>query len=101
MVPTWVNMVRDPIERFVSSFSYQRRMQRFKTPKRRILKPPKEWFEKNISSCVLFGDPECQYNPESAYPKQQILTYFCGSSPECQRIGSKIALQKGSLNKVK
>ena len=96
-------MVRDPVERFVSSFSYRRKNSSYHRKQWKIHQgiPPKEWFEKNISSCVLSGDPECQYNPESNYPTEQILTYFCGSSPECKRMGSKLALQKGSSYQVK
>ena len=100
LVPTWINVIRDPVDRFESSFSYQREKHRWKHSKRRRLKPPKEWFEKNITTCILYGDPECQYNPESDYPKQQILTFFCGSSPECKQVGSKAALQKGILIQI-
>ena len=83
LVPTWINVVRDPVDRFESHFSYMREKHRWKPSKRRGLIPPKEWFEKNITTCILYGDPECQYNPESDptihnqyYPKTQILTFF-------------------------
>ena len=92
LVPTWINVIRDPVDRFESHFSYQRNKHR--------TMGNKEWFEKNITTCILYGDPECQYNPESDYPKQQILTFFCGSSPECKQVGSKAALQKGILIQI-
>ena len=56
-----------------------------------------EWCSKDINACITSGDPECQFNPESNYLREHQLTYFCGSSPECMRTGSKVALQKGII----
>ena len=54
----FINFVRDPVERIISNFFYQR------TPYRWLggkidEKPNKEWFNKNIDTCVLKQDPEC------------------------------------------
>ena len=75
--PNWINVVREPVERFASLFRYHR------NPKRWIgsNKPPKSWFAKEFSDCVLAGDPECQHDPKGNYLAEQQLTYFCGSSP--------------------
>ena len=93
VVPSWVNIIRDPVDRFVSLFYYLRAKHRWT---HQLQRPPKEWFEKDINNCIIFGDPECQFNPELNFLKENQLTYFCGSSPECKKVGSKAALQKGS-----
>ena len=93
LVPSWVNVVRDPIDRFVSRFNYLRTEKRWTD---RLQRPPKEWFEKDINNCILSGDLECQFNSQLKILKEHQLTYFCGSSPECQMVGSKAALQKGN-----
>ena len=59
-------------------------------------KTPQEWCYKDINTCITSGDRECQFNPESNNLREHQLTYFCGSSPECKRTGSKVALQKGT-----
>ena len=93
LVPSWVNNVRDPIDRFVSQFNYLRTEKRWA---KQLQRPPKEWFEKDINNCIISGDLECQFNSELKILKEHQLTYFCGSSPECQIVGSKAALQKGN-----
>ena len=92
LIPTWINMVRDPVDRYVSLFNFLRSEHRWLN---QLQKPPEEWFEKDINKCIISGDPECQFNSDSNYLKEQQLTYFCGSSPECKRVGSKAAFQKG------
>ena len=87
-------MVRDPIDRFVSFFYYVRSEKSWSSMSG-THKPPKEWFDKDINTCVTSGDLECQFNPESKYLREHQLTFFCGSSPECMRVGSRAALQKG------
>ena len=96
LIPTWINVVRDPVDRFVSTFHFLRSENRW-TDKPHI--PPKDWFHKDINDCIIQGDAECQFNPDSKYLKEHQLTYFCGSSPECKRVGSKAALQKGEIGK--
>ena len=90
-------MVRDPVERFISEFYYQRKKFRSKCHTHKI---SQEWCSKDISACITSGDPECQFNPESSRPQEHQLSYFCGSSPECMRTGSTVALQKGIFFKL-
>ena len=93
--PSWVNVVRDPVDRFVSLFYFLR------TPKRwlgKADKPPDEWFHKDLNNCIISGDLECQFNSDLKYLKEHQLTYFCGSSPECKVVGSRAALQKAKYN---
>ena len=75
-VPNWINVVREPIERYASLFRYHRHPKRWKGS----IKPPKSWFAKDFSDCVLHGDPECQFDPKGNYLTEHQLTYFCGSS---------------------
>ena len=64
-------------------------------------KPPfhdfQSWFNKSIESCILSGDPECSMSPGIHHREQQ-LTFFCGNSPECRRIGSRRALMAAMEN---
>ena len=95
--PTWINMVRDPVERFVSNFHWERSEYLWSLHSW-LLQPPQEWFDKDINTCIISGDSECQFNPESKYLKEHQLTYFCGSSPECKHVGSMAALHKAKYN---
>ena len=96
--PLWVNMVRDPVDRFVSLFYFLRSKKRWQD---REEKPPDEWFQKDMSDCVLSGDLECQFNPDRRILKEHQLTFFCGSAPECKVVGSRAALQKAKYNAEK
>ena len=51
-----------------------------------------EWFDKDLSECILSRDPECQLN--RTFLTEQQLTYFCGSAPECMQLGNEDALNK-------
>merc|ERR1712029_27881 len=44
---------------------------------------------------------ECQFNPQSMYLREQQLTFFCGSAPECKVMGSRAALEKAKFNAEK
>ena len=63
----WINMVRDPVDRFVSLFYFLRAEKRWANPAK--ARPPQSWFDKDLSHCVLSGDPECQFNPKSRWVK--------------------------------
>ena len=84
---TWINMIRDPVDRFVSLFFYTRKQQHCSN------KPRDQWCGKDINQCIISGDSECKY-----FNLQ--VTFFCGSSAECKRINSTSALQKGKLGYV-
>ena len=56
-----MNMVRDPVNRVISSYYYIRRKNAGwlgRRSKEEI--PSKEWFEKDFNECVKSGDSECQ-----------------------------------------
>jgi len=96
--PVWINMVRDPVDRFVSLFYFLRSKKRWQD-KEEV--PPEEWFSKDMSQCVLSGDLECQFSGDLRYLKEHQLTFFCGSALECKRVGSRAALQKAKYNAEK
>lgn len=95
----WVNMVRDPVDRFVSLFYFLRSEKRWE--KMKEARPPQSWFDKDLSQCVMSGDLECQFSRDNRYLKEQQLTFFCGSAPECKVVGSRAALQKAKFNAEK
>jgi len=56
----------------------------------------KAWFDKDFSSCVVNGDPECRFDPvgEVNQLREMQMTFFCGSAPEC----SSVANQRRALS---
>eukprot|EP00095_Tigriopus_kingsejongensis_P005259 maker-scaffold498_size154992-snap-gene-0.20 protein:Tk05259 transcript:maker-scaffold498_size154992-snap-gene-0.20-mRNA-1 annotation:"heparan sulfate 2-o-sulfotransferase pipe-like" len=84
--PIWINLVRQPVDRFVSMFFHHRKAKFWNENDM----PPKGWFEKDINECILSGDPECSLRPGDH--REQQITYFCGNSLECSKLGSQEAL---------
>ena len=56
-----INMIREPVDRVVSMFHYLRSSKRWRGKP----SPPKEWFTKDLESCVMSGDLECQVREKS------------------------------------
>ena len=52
----WINIVRDPIERYISNFYYNRMPKRWNHTQS---SPDQDWFDKDLSECILFPDVEC------------------------------------------
>lgn len=132
----WINLVRDPVDRWVSMFYFLRSPDRWKLMPRGTDRPPKvrtrspppspvgsaaspvhivdcpywpltgccdscrlqAWFEKDLESCVLAGDPECVFKANSTLFMDQQVTFFCGSALECLRVNSRVALLKAMHN---
>lgn len=86
--PVYVNMVRDPVERFISSFYYRRSAERVSRlqAKKAIQTPSDGWLNKTLEECVFQNDRECMFRPGDQ--KEMILTYFCGHHPFCTEIGN-------------
>ena len=55
----FMNMIRNPVDRVVSEFYFNRWNARW-IVKFMKKKPPRKWFQKDFSECVLTNDPECQ-----------------------------------------
>ncbi|XP_047477183.1 uronyl 2-sulfotransferase-like isoform X2 [Penaeus chinensis] len=91
--PVYVNIVRDPVERFISSFYYRRSQERLnRIPVQgRTATPSPKWLNRTVEQCVLAGDNECAFRPGDE--KEMMLTYFCGHHDFCRIVGHKDALQ--------
>ncbi|CAL4119977.1 unnamed protein product, partial [Meganyctiphanes norvegica] len=91
----WMNFVRDPVERLISRFYYQRIPQRWEKEKylRDKVRPPVEWFLMQLDDCV----PDCLQDLFEGLGVQQI-TYFCGHHPNCSVMNSHWALQQAKQN---
>ena len=92
----WINIVRDPIDRYISEFYFLRRASRWAYQADR---PPQDWFDLDLNECLETNDPNCDLNVN--YLTEQQLTYFCGSAPECRTLGSVEALQRAKYNTEK
>jgi len=94
-----MNMVRDPVNRVISSYYYIRRKnagwfkRREEIPFQEEEIPSKEWFEKDFNECVKSGDLECQNEG-----KEMQVTYFCGSDLRCKNSSDPMVLQVAKYN---
>lgn len=111
--PIYINQVRDPVERFISAFFFFRLPKRWKRKNNSTnstnssvpYRPSRTWLQKNLTECVMNGDPECAmksfhrhrgpYGDEFFEP---MVSYFCGHEPVCRDGGSLPALQKSLSN---
>ena len=92
----WINMVRNPIDRYISEFYFLRKPSRWAKLADR---PSQDWFDLDLNECLETNDPNCDLNVN--YLTEQQLTYFCGSAPECRTLGSVKALQRAKYNTEK
>ncbi|XP_066941047.1 uronyl 2-sulfotransferase-like [Macrobrachium rosenbergii] len=89
-----INLVREPVKRFISQFYFTRsrsRWQRVAYLKSRP-RPPNWWFDLKLDDCIQAKRPECFPHPEQEMSLQ--LTFFCGHHPECRKLGSRWALYR-------
>ncbi|XP_064113613.1 uronyl 2-sulfotransferase-like [Macrobrachium nipponense] len=92
--PALINLVREPVKRFISQFYFTRsrsRWQKVKHLKSRP-RPPNWWFDLKLDDCIQAKRPECFPHPEQEMSLQ--LTFFCGHHPECKKLGSGWALYR-------
>lgn len=80
--PVYINVIRDPIERFVSQF-YFKRYGDNRVGMPRMARPWHDGeLELDINTCVLQNYSEC-----SGQKLWYIVPYFCGLSPMCREPG--------------
>lgn len=91
--PVYINIIRDPVERFISSFYYRRSEERLSRIQARghPVSPSPSWVNRTVEQCVFYNDPECTFIPGEE--KEMILTYFCGHHNFCRIVGHQGALQ--------
>ena len=85
--PVYINLVRDPVERFVSSYYYERQV------RKENYNP--EAYKRTINTCVEEDHTECTLNNSLI-----ALPFFCGHDPVCQ-FPNMEALNRAKQNVVK
>ncbi|XP_072360960.1 uronyl 2-sulfotransferase a isoform X3 [Scyliorhinus torazame] len=92
--PVYINIIRDPINRFVSNYFF-RRFGDWRSEQNHQIRTPGMKDEErylDINDCILENYAECN-NPRVFY----IIPYFCGQHPKCRDPG-EWALQKAKEN---
>ena len=105
--PSWINMVRDPVERVISNFYYRRAgwnivERKLAFPHEPL--PDPAFLRRDFESCVLEGDPECSYledNLDTAWEtgdhRRQMMLY-CGQTEVCAKFNNREAMEQAKKN---
>ncbi|KAG7173230.1 Heparan sulfate 2-O-sulfotransferase hst-2-like [Homarus americanus] len=91
--PVYINIIRNPVEQFISSFYYRRsdeRLNRLHSRGHLSMVSPR-WINRTVEECVSTNDSECLFLPGEE--KETFVTFFCGHHIFCRTIGHKDALQ--------
>ncbi|XP_028653712.1 uronyl 2-sulfotransferase a [Erpetoichthys calabaricus] len=92
--PVYINIIRDPINRFLSNYFF-RRFGDWRGEQNHMIRTPGMKDEErylDINVCILENYPECS-NPRLFY----IIPYFCGQHPKCREPG-EWALERAKQN---
>ena len=87
--PMYINIIRKPLDRFVSHYYFLRYGDTFRPKKIRTHQGDTTTFDE----CVIEKGSSC--DPKKLWLQ---IPYFCGSDPECWDPGNKKALQKAKAN---
>ncbi|XP_060770065.1 uronyl 2-sulfotransferase a isoform X2 [Neoarius graeffei] len=82
--PVYINIIRDPISRFLSNYFF-RRFGDWRGEQNHLIRTPRMKDNErylDINVCILENFPECS-NPRLFY----IVPYFCGQHPQCREPG--------------
>ncbi|XP_044732111.1 uronyl 2-sulfotransferase-like [Chrysoperla carnea] len=95
--PTYINLIRDPVQKIISRFYYNQRKPNKNNPDL-IYAPHREpsKYQKTLEECIVAGDPECHFI--SGKPYDLTIPYFCGQDPECRILNNEWALQRAKNN---
>ncbi|MBN3311123.1 UST sulfotransferase, partial [Amia calva] len=94
--PVYINIIRDPINRFLSNYFF-RRFGDWRGEQNHMIRTPRMKDEErylDINVCILENYPECS-NPRLFY----IIPYFCGQHPKCREPGLW-ALERAKQNVI-
>nr|XP_057913363.1 uronyl 2-sulfotransferase a isoform X1 [Doryrhamphus excisus] len=92
--PVYINIIRDPINRFLSNYFF-RRFGDWRGEQNHLIRTPGMKDDErylDINVCILENYPECS-NPRVFY----IIPYFCGQHPQCREPGPW-ALERAKQN---
>eukprot|EP00079_Xenopus_tropicalis_P036000 XP_017949771.1 PREDICTED: uronyl 2-sulfotransferase isoform X3 [Xenopus tropicalis] len=92
--PVYINIVRDPVSRFLSNYFF-RRFGDWRGEQNHMIRTPgmkEEERNLDINECILENYAECS-NPRLFY----IIPYFCGQHPKCRDPG-EWALERAKQN---
>jgi dermatan/chondrotin sulfate uronyl 2-O-sulfotransferase UST len=96
--PTYINLVRDPIDKAASRFYYRRVTPNPHNPDLQgapTFKPQKFGTE-TFDQCVQSGDPQCTYTTGSTY--DLTIPYFCGQEEWCMTLNDHRSLERAKTN---
>uniref|UniRef100_A0A671N0U2 Uronyl 2-sulfotransferase n=1 Tax=Sinocyclocheilus anshuiensis TaxID=1608454 RepID=A0A671N0U2_9TELE len=82
--PVYINIIRDPINRFLSNYFF-RRFGDWRGEQNHLIRTPQMKDDErylDINVCIMENYPECS-NPRLFY----IVPYFCGQHPQCRELG--------------
>ncbi|KAK2884127.1 hypothetical protein Q8A67_017764 [Cirrhinus molitorella] len=82
--PVYINIIRDPINRFLSNYFF-RRFGDWRGEQNHLIRTPQMKDDErylDINVCIMENYPECS-NPRLFY----IVPYFCGQHPQCREPG--------------
>lgn len=92
--PIYINIIREPVERIISSYFYRRMVAKQNKTK---IRPSAYWLNKKFEHCVLTPDPECTFVEGHNYSVLQ-LPYFCGQELQCQLLNDANAIMRAKQN---
>ncbi|PNF18543.1 hypothetical protein B7P43_G08508 [Cryptotermes secundus] len=81
--PTYINLVRDPVDKAASRFYYARATPNPRNPDLRGAPTfkPKKFGAQSFDECVHSGDPQCTFKTGKIYDLS--IPYFCGHHGWC------------------
>ncbi len=104
---TWLSMVRDPVERFISRFRYRRRQWPavIRQKRQHGAEFAHRWRNMTLNECLDSGKSADRFNDEvecglenGDYYEPSPIVYFCGIEAYCSIHGSKEALKQAYDN---
>jgi len=96
--PTYINLVRDPVDKAVSRFYYSRATPNPLNPDLHNVPAPRPRYRtvQSFEECVHISDPECSFTSGRLY--DLAIPYFCGHDRSCMVLNDRWALERAKAN---